>query len=186
MHAPTLAAILVCAGFAAADDAPDPRRLKPDHAPTPYTAAQIRAGCPAGRASTYLVEAPDRADFKQIFRFVRCDEKGADLEVTRATTDGKAIGEPSVSYGTWKQYQSHGSYPEKATKISEAKVKLPAGEFDCWLYTVTKTTGEKTTVTRVWFAKKLAGPPVKMTVSVAKKPVYTMSLVAHRIEKAEE
>ena len=40
---------------------------------------------PEGRTSTYLVGQTGRATVKQTFRFLGCDEKGVDVEVTHAT-----------------------------------------------------------------------------------------------------
>ncbi len=34
----------------------DPHILHPDHAPTPFTADEIRTGCPAGRTVTMAVD----------------------------------------------------------------------------------------------------------------------------------
>ncbi len=154
----------------------DEKRLEPDHAPTPFTAAEIRTGCPEGRMAVYLLEAPGREAIKQTMRFLKCDEEGADLEVARAKKDGTAIGKPVTQRGTWKEFQAHGSFPEKATKVTEEAIETPAGKFDCWLYTVTEEEEGSKSVQRLWFAKKLAGPPVKMTTEIDGKVVSTMTL----------
>ena len=164
-------------GEEAKPKARDPRRLKPDHAPTPYTADQIRDGCRDGRTSTYRIEAPRRKTILQTLRFSNGTDKGCDLEVTRKTEDGTLFGKPTTARAPWAQLQSHASFPEKLTKVTDAEVTTPAGKFDCLLYTVTTRRGEITTVVRAYFAKKLPGPPVKRVVEMNGKVIHTMTLV---------
>ena len=162
---------------------PDPRRLKPGHAPTPYTAEEIRKGCPEGRVSTYRIEIPGKDAFRQTYRFRNCDDEGADLETVQTTEDGKPLKEPTKSRGTWKQFQEHALYPEAATKITEETLKTPAGSFACLLYTVTVQAPDgKTAVMRLHFAKTLAGPPVKLVREVDGEAVFTMTLIHHAVE----
>jgi len=175
---PICALLLPAALLCAAPE--DERRLEPGHAPTPYTAAQIREGCPQGRKAVYLVEAPGREAVRQTMRFLKCDAEGADLEVSRAKADGTAIGEPVTRRGTWKEFQAHGSFPEAATKVTEEALETPAGKFDCWLYTVTEEEEGSKSVQRYWFAKKLPGPPVRMTTEIDGKVVSTMTLVENK------
>ena len=53
----------------------DARRMRPEHAPTPFTAEQIRAACPVGRRSTFRVEMPGRTPFLQTFHFTAADDE---------------------------------------------------------------------------------------------------------------
>jgi len=179
-------ALAIFAAAVLAEDAPDEKRLEKDHAPTPYTAAEIRSGCLEGRTSTYLMEVPGRDAFRQTLRFAKCDAEGADLEMSRTKTDGTPMGEPVKARETWKEFQSHGSFPEKDTKISEETITLPAGKFECVVYAVTVTQGEKTGIRRFHFAKKLPGPPVKVVVELDGKVVSTMTLVEHKDGTAPE
>ena len=50
-------ALLLLPAVAAPDEKPaeDPRRVRPGDAPTPYTADEIRKGCPEGRTNTFRV-----------------------------------------------------------------------------------------------------------------------------------
>jgi hypothetical protein len=163
----------------AAAEEPDPRRMKPDHAPTPYSADEIRKACTEGRADKFRLESGGKVRV-QTTTFVKCDEKGAEMEFVATDESGKEEGRRSGT-AAWTDLQAHASFPEKATKITEETIEVPAGKFDCLLYTVT----EKDGVRRMWFAKKLPGPPVKMTKEAEGKVVFSMTLLEHS-EKTKE
>jgi hypothetical protein len=91
------------------------RTMRPDHAPTPYTAAQIHDACRPGRMSKYMVELAGSDSRHQIFRFRSADAEGAELEISQTTVDGEALGEPRASRSTWTDFQSHASYPKETT-----------------------------------------------------------------------
>jgi hypothetical protein len=166
-------AILALAALAVAG--PDEKnRLAPDHAPTPFSDAQIRAGCPEGRMTTFIVEQPGQPPSRQVTRFTRGDVDGTDYEIGTIGADG-AVGAPRVSHATWRKLQEHASYPAAATKITEETIIVPAGEFACWLYTVTTDNA----VRKFWFAKDLPGPPVKV-VATAGERRFTMTLESNR------
>jgi hypothetical protein len=169
-------ALLAACGSTPVDDSPPPEtnRMQPDHAPTPFSAKRIRAGCRSGRTSTYRIERRGEAAVLQTFRFGNADEKGVTLEVTVRREDGTTIGSPRTTRESWKGFQSHASYPAAATKITVESIRTPAGSFDCWLYTVDRGEGK---MTRAWFAQKLPGPPVWMIESAGGKDVFTMTLI---------
>ena len=133
----------------------DERKLKPEHLPTPYTAAEIRAACLDGRASTYLIEVRARDAERQTFRFLKPDAEGVTLEISRTRQDGTPLAAPVTTRTTWKKLQAHASYAEKSTKVTDAQMKTPAGEYACRLYTQTQKAEGKTTLQRFYFAKKL-------------------------------
>ena len=58
----------------------DPHVLEPGHAPTPFTAEEIRRGCPPGRTIRMLVEIEGVEPAYRVNRFVGCDEAGTTLE----------------------------------------------------------------------------------------------------------
>jgi hypothetical protein len=163
---------------AAPDEKPaeDPRRLKPDHAPTPYTADEIRAACPEGRMNVYRTEGKGKVAVTSM-RFVKCDEKGAEMEFSVGPENAPPV-QTNTSAAAWKDLQAHGSFPEKDTKITEETIEVPAGKFDCWLYTITRQTADgKPSKISFHFAKSLAGPPVKMVKETDGKVDSTMTLI---------
>lgn len=74
----------------------DPRQLHVDHLPTPFTADEIRAGCPPGRTVRCLVVEPGREAHVRVTVFVSGDADGAEHEVDdarfRALLDALGIG----------------------------------------------------------------------------------------------
>jgi len=123
----------------------DPRVLHPGHAPTPFTAEEIRRGCPTGRAVTARTEAAGEPDRVDLTVFVATDPDGAVME-----SNGQQ------HRVTWRELQGHASFPAEATTISEEVVVGPLGTMDCLSYRVV---GDATAST-FWFAKDRPGMPI--------------------------
>ena len=137
---------------------PESHRLRPDHLPTPFSAAQIRDGCPAGRTILIREEtAGEEPSFRRIV-FTEVDAETSVQELQATDADGTPIGEPSPGHSTWLDLQRHASQPADATTVDEVRLSLQFGDFDCWLYTVRLTNAEL----RFWFAKELPGMPVRV------------------------
>ena len=137
---------------------PDTNRIQPDHAPTPFCAADIRVGCPLGRTIRLQSEAQNgELTFRRI-RFVEVDADGAVQEFQSISAEGRAIGEPTRSRSSWIDLQRHASQPAAATVIDEVDLALPFGNEACWRYTVRTQDGYVT----FWFAKGRAGMPVQV------------------------
>jgi hypothetical protein len=137
---------------------PDSNRLQPDHLPTPFSAADIRAGCPAGRTIHLQSEAPgDEPTFVQI-RFVEADADGAVQEFQPTDREWRPIGEPTLRSSSWLEFQQHASQQASATVIDEVDLELPLGTEQCWRYTVSDSDGSRI----FWFAKTRAGMPVQV------------------------
>ncbi len=174
---------LLCLSFllplatAAPDGNADARRLRPDHAPTPFTAEEIRKACPEGRTDTYRIERRSEKPWKYTVKFLKCDRDGADVESTNTLEDGKT--KTTKDRQAWVDFLTQASFPEIDTKITEETIEVPAGKFECWLYTVQKREGDAATV-RMYFAKKLPGPPIKMTSEELGKTVFSMTLLEHK------
>lgn len=137
---------------------PESHRLQPDHLPTPFSAAQIRAGCPAGRTIRIREETPGEAPSFRRIRFVQVDGETAVQEFQATDEDGLPTGEPTLRQSTWLDLQRHASQPAEATAVQEVSLSLPFGDFDCWLYTVRRHAAEL----RFWFAKELPGMPAQV------------------------
>lgn len=133
-------------------------RLQADRAPTPFSADQIRLGCPAGRTIRLRVEPVEGEPFIRVNRFLETDADGAVQEHQRFALDGTPLDEATTQRVTWRGFQSHASFPAAATVIDEADVEIPAGRFACRRYTVSGDGG----VTQFWFAAELPGMPVQV------------------------
>jgi hypothetical protein len=137
---------------------PESHRLQPDHLPTPFSAEQIRDGCPAGRTIRMQEEvAGEPPTFRRIV-FTGVDAETSVQELQSTDADGAPLGEASLGRATWLDLQRHASQPADATTVEEVRLALPFGEFECWLYTVMAPDAEL----RFWFAKELPGMPVQI------------------------
>ena len=141
----------------------DPRVLHPGHAPTPFTAEQIKLGCPIGRIVTARTEAAGEPDRVDVTVFAETDEEGAVLE-----SNGQ---QHRVS---WRELQGHASFPAEATTIDEDVVEGPLGRMECLGYRVVSGN----TASTFWFAKDRPGMPVLFTTEVDGALVSTTMVIA--------
>lgn len=151
----------------------DPHVLGPGQAPTPFTAEEIRGGCPPGRTIWMHVEVAGETPFLRVSRFVQCDEAGATLERARTSLAGVPLGEPDVGRVTWRELQAHASFPEDATTIEAERITTAIGEVDCLRYTVQGGDGEQV----FWFATDLPGMPVRYLTRTGGETVMVVSVV---------
>jgi hypothetical protein len=114
---------------------PDPHQLQPGHAPTPFVADEIRAGCPVGRTIRLLVDGEGES-YVCVQRFAACDESGATIESWREGDDGRVAGQKASRRSTWLELQGHASFPAANTQIAPDELELPIGRLRCLRYTV--------------------------------------------------
>jgi hypothetical protein len=151
----------------------DAHRLRPDHHPTPFSADEIRRGCPPGRTVRALVVEAGSEPYIAITRFVSADDEGADLEYWRETPDGAPLTDPRKHRSTWLEFQGHASMPTATTEITEETIEIPAGRFDCLRYT--RTDGDA--VSTFWFAKSAPGMPLRFEVRERGELVYSSTAI---------
>lgn len=140
----------------------DPHVLHDGHAPTPFTADEIRRGCPVGRTVTTRTETDEGVE-TSVSRFVECDEEGARFE--------SVSGSRRVS---WLDLQEHASFPAEITEIAEEDIETPLGRLDCLRYRVERE-GQTHTF---WFDKERPGMPVMVTVVTDGHILSTSTVVA--------
>ena len=80
---------------------PDANRIRPDHLPTPFSAVDIRAGCPLGRTIRLQSEAPGGELTFHRIRFVEVDADGAVQEFQPISAEGRPVGEPTLRRSSW-------------------------------------------------------------------------------------
>ena len=137
---------------------PDANRIRPDHLPTPFSATDIRNGCPLGRTIQVQSEARGgELTFRQI-RFVEVDADSAVQEFQSTDAEGRPLGEPTRQRSSWRELQQHASQPAATSAIDEVDLALPFGTEACWRYTVSGLEESAT----FWFAKNRAGMPVQV------------------------
>ncbi len=156
---------------------PAANRMKPDHAPTPFSAAEIRDANKPGTRIKFRIEVPGKPLTYMHFFFIEGDEKNSRLTSFNTDKDGKLMGKKETAVSTWKELQAHASFPEAETKITGKAFKGPMGVLECYFYTVTTEKEGKKTVKRLWFAKSLPGPPVYFEQSVDGEVIFHMVML---------
>jgi hypothetical protein len=156
---------------------PEANRMQPDHSPTPFSAAEIRSGCPRNRKIVFQVETFGQPVIYQTLTFVTVAEDNVVFESVTTGMDGKQVGPKGMTTGTWKDLQSHASFPEAQTRIQKESFTTPAGTFDCWRYEVTLAKDGKTSVQRYWFALTLPGPPVCFEETADDRTAFKMTML---------
>lgn len=147
----------------------DPYQLQPGHLPTPFSAADIRAGCPPGRTVRALVVEQGSDPYVRVTRFVSGDAEGAEQESWTETPGGEPLTEPERRRTTWLGFQRHASMPAATTDIAEERIEIPAGRFDCLRY----TRREGDSVSTFWFARSAPGMPLRFEERVAGEIVFS-------------
>ncbi len=134
----------------------DPHVLGPDLAPTPFTADEIRAGCPDGHRAA-RAHAAGRQDDLPRDTFGAADEDGCELTQVVTDASGTPVDEPRVSRVTWSELQSHAAFPAAATTVARERIPLAVGERECLRYDVRRGGGTST----FWFALDHPGMPLR-------------------------
>jgi hypothetical protein len=151
----------------------DPHVLRPDHLPTPFTAAEIRMACVPGRTVRMLVVASGADPYVGVTRFVSGDEDGADREFWTEAPDGRRLTEPEHGHATWLELQEHASMPSATTTIDEETIDIPAGRYDCLRYV--RIDGD--TVDTFWFATSAPGTPLRFEQHVKGELVFSSTAI---------
>jgi hypothetical protein len=165
----TLFIVLSCATAAAAPKA------TPEFAPTPYTAEQIRDATHLGRTYEFKREVAGRPPATRTMTFVRVSLLDADVKSTTRDEAGKDLEPAETSTSTWEEFRKHAEFPKAVVTITEETVTVPAGKFDCVVYSVA---GEGT-VTRFFFAKSMPGAPVLFYTEKGATRLMTSTLVRY-------
>lgn len=151
--------------------------MAPGQAPTPFTADEIREGCPPGRTVRFRVGVPGETAFLRVSRFVECDATGATIERSRLALDGSPLADPQADRMTWRDLQAHAAFAAAGTTIEPERIVTAIGELDCLRYTVRDGATEEV----FWFARDLPGMPVQWLTRQDGQVVSTVSVVANTV-----
>lgn len=127
-------------------------------APTPFTADEIRAGCPVGRSVTVRMSGDQDLTTKWRSTFLECDDEGAVVETRMVPGEWERPRPPSEARVTWEELRMHAAFPAEATEITEETIETPLGALECLRYEVSAPEGLRI----LWFAKALPGQPVRI------------------------
>jgi hypothetical protein len=160
-----------------ADPGADPHVLGPGLLPTPFTADEIRRGCPDGRFIRLLVEVDGQPPLHRTNRFRDGDAEGATLESQRLTLEGQPIGDVSADRTTWHRFQAHASFPGESTTRAAETIETPLGTLDCLRYTHV----EGGNVSTFWFATSAPGMPVRYQAEEAGRLVSRVTMIENAL-----
>ena len=155
----------------------DPHRLSPDHLPTPFTAAEIRAASPAGRTLRYRIARAGQDVIVRVTRYVSSDDDGAVRESWDESVDGGRLTSPERDRSSWRELQRHASFPAATTERAEEEIAIPAGRFVCLRYTRIDEKG----TWRFWFARDLPGQPVRFEQQLSDGTVFAATLIENTV-----
>jgi hypothetical protein len=160
---------------AEARDAEARRAASSEMAETPYTAEQIREATRAGRTYVFAITAPGAPATRSTMRFMAVSPEGALIESEQADADGKNARSEPAEHVSWEDLRRHAEFPRAAVTRSEAKVTVPAGTHDCFVYTVKLP--EQTSTFH--FAKTMPGAPILVVTEKGGQVVRRMELLSH-------
>lgn len=154
---------------------PARNRVRRGHAPTPHSAEEIRKACPQGHFRRYLVEVPNEPPLYRKLTFQNATKDAVEMRTVQVDAEGNTVGERRQVWIRWQGLQAEASFPKGITTISDVTLVTNAGVFPSWLYELRRREGQE--VERYWFARTLAGPPVRYERHVKGKRVFRMTLL---------
>ena len=155
---------------------PDPHRLRPDHHPTPFSAAEIRDAFVPGLEVRSLITRAGAEPYVLVRRNLSADAEGGLYEVWTESPVGVALTEREQGRATWRELQEHASMPADATTIDPVEIDVPMGRFEGRRYT--RVRGEA--VDTFWFAMSLPGAPVRIESRVGGDIVFSSTAIEER------
>ena len=159
------------------DDGVDARILGPGLLPTPFTADEIREGCPDGRLIRLLVEVDGQEPFIRTNHFIDGDDEGSTLESQRLALDGTPISDRESTRVTWRQLQAHASFPADTTTRTEETLDIEIGSLECLRYTAV----DGSEVSTFWFARSMPGMPVRYQAEAGGRVVNRVTMIENRL-----
>lgn len=151
----------------------DPHVLHRGHAPTPFTADEIRDGSPAGKTVRVRIEEDGSPPRIRLTRFVEVDAEGSVQEYSEFDLDGRPLGAPERRRSRWLDLQDHASSPAAATTITREVIESPLGSLACSHYRVV----HDDEVHLLWFADAIPGMPVRLHVEAGNRVVYRSEMI---------
>ena len=147
----------------------DSHVLHPDHAPTPFTADEIRAATPAGYTVVTVTEQSGAVSHRRT-EFTEVDDARAVMVMTPIDDRGSPTGEARTVEAVWTDLQAHASFPAEITTVGRDTIETPLGTVECIRYDVANDDHTNT----FWFSPAHPGMPVRLTSDAKHGPTTTV------------
>ncbi len=133
-----------------------------------------------GRQYTFAVHVKGKPTGRRILTFSNVTDVNATVSSHNTDLTGVSLGPVVSTEVTWEQLRMHARYDAASTTIREGSTTVGAGTFECMVYVVmARHSDGAETLSRLWFAKKLPGAPVRMSISRNGEPLFAMTLSRH-------
>lgn len=152
----------------------DTHVVREGHAPTPFTADEIRLASAVGKTLTLLAEVEGEPPSLRLRRYVEVDEEGATIEFSRQSIDGQVLEPASLHRTTWLELQSHASFPSSSVTIEPDMIDIDLGLLECLRY----TSVDGRDVTTFWFARAHPGMPVRVVTASGDRITSTVTMIS--------
>jgi len=152
---------------------PEANRLAPGYLPTPFSAAELRATLTHGAFRKFRNETADSVRL-QTMTFLDGNKNGAIVEAIVADENDQELRRVTSSPTSSETFQGHASYEELLSSVRHERVRVIAGDFDCWVYTTIDLAGADVEAS---FALDLPGPPILMVTTKDGQPVARVELI---------
>jgi hypothetical protein len=151
----------------------DPNVLHPDHAPTPFTADEIRSATPAGYTVETITEQAGVVSRRRT-EFADVEADRATMVMTPIDEHGEPVGVAREVAVTWTDLQAHASFPAAITTVSRETIETPLGSVNCLRYDVSSDDHTNT----FWFSPMHPGMPIRVTSDASNAPTTTVVSIA--------
>jgi hypothetical protein len=155
----------------------DPHVLRADHHPTPFTAADIRAGSNVGRTVRQRIEVEGEPTVLRIQQWESADDEGA-TRVSGTLQPDDSWTDVRRSRSSWLDLQRHASMPIATTTIDEVVLDSPMGPLECLRYTAVDGDAIET----FWFARDYPGMPVMTERTENGRVVERVTMLSSQVE----
>lgn len=158
----TLFTLLAIAGCTSTPDASPDAAPSTAFAPTPFTAEQIRAGCPAGRLVRWQTQE-NGVLAQSLMRFDDPDARGVWFSNQPLGADGAPGAATPPAFATWAELRDHARFPAALTEVTHATITAAIGTCDCMIYRVRSPEAPETAQIFTFDVAR-PGPPIRLEV----------------------
>tara|TARA_R110002072_G_scaffold177524_2_gene333474 strand:+ start:61992 stop:62600 length:609 start_codon:yes stop_codon:yes gene_type:complete len=152
---------------------PQENVIEPGCVPTPFSAKQIHDAMPEYGGRYYALRG-DSESSMVYYHFDNITATDCSVETMFFDHEGLTSDTKTEHHVLWTDLQKHASFARDEITITEVRLALIAGTFDCWNYTRDDASPGRD---ELYFAKDLPGPPVYMRkIDAAGAVVFEMEL----------